>query len=76
MELPRHVLKQLQHPNKLMSGNETKFSNQVIEIARMDVESALKKLDSRASGFSAEEAEKCAEQFGLNEEEKMIAEGK
>jgi Mg2+-importing ATPase len=67
MELPRHILKQLQHPNKLMSGNEKKFSNQLVEIARMDVESALKKLDTRASGFSTQEAEARAEQFGLNE---------
>lgn len=67
MELPKHIRKQLQHPNKLMSGNEAKFSDQLIEISRMDSESALKKLDSHASGLSMQEAETRAEQFGLNE---------
>jgi Mg2+-importing ATPase len=67
MELSKNILKQLQHPNKLMSGSETKFSNQLLEIARMESDAALKKLDARASGLTAEEVETRAEQFGLNE---------
>lgn len=31
MELPKNILKQLQHPNKLISGNKAKFSNQLTE---------------------------------------------
>jgi len=67
MELPRHVLKQLQHPNKLMSGNETNFSNQLIENAQANVDAVLKKLDSRSSGLNTEEADTRANQVGLNE---------
>jgi len=57
MELPRNVLKQLQHPNKLMSGNEENFSGQLIEIARMDIDAALKRLDSNPNGLSVEESD-------------------
>lgn len=67
MELPKTVLEQLQHPNKLMSGNETKFSNQLIENAQSDIDAVLKKLESRSSGLSVQEADARAKQFGLNE---------
>jgi Mg2+-importing ATPase len=67
MELPKHILKQLQHPNKLMSGDETRFSNQLIENAGMEPDAALKKLESRSSGLSAQEADTRAQQTGLNE---------
>ena len=67
MELPKHVLKQLQHPNKLMSGGETNFSNQLIENAQADIDAVLKKLESRSTGLSTQEADTRAEQVGLNE---------
>jgi Mg2+-importing ATPase len=67
MELPKHILKQLQHPNKLMSGDETRFSNQLIENAGMEPDAALKNLESRSSGLSAQEADTRAQQTGLNE---------
>ena len=67
MELPKHVLKQLQHPNKLMSGSETNFSNQLIETAQADIDAVLKKLESRSTGLSTQEADTRAEQVGLNE---------
>jgi Mg2+-importing ATPase len=67
MELPRHVLKQLQHPNKLMSGNEAKFSDQLVENARMEPDAVLQKLESRSTGLNADEAEARAKQTGLNE---------
>jgi P-type Mg2+ transporter len=67
MELPKHVLKQLQHPSKLMIRDETNFSTQLIESARANTEDVLKKLESSADGLSAEEAEAHAKQFGLNE---------
>jgi Mg2+-importing ATPase len=67
MELPKHILKQLQHPNKLLSGDEAGFSNQLIENAGMEPDAALKKLESRSSGLSAQEADTRAQQTGLNE---------
>jgi P-type Mg2+ transporter len=67
MELPKHVLKQLQHPSKLIVRDEASFSTLLIESARENAEDVLKKLESRANGLSAEEAEARAKRFGLNE---------
>ncbi|CAG1000514.1 H+-transporting ATPase [Anaerolineales bacterium] len=72
MELPRHILKQLQHPNRLMSGDKAKHSNQLIEISGMEPDAVLKKIESRSSGLSTQEADALAKQVGLNE----IARGK
>jgi Mg2+-importing ATPase len=67
MNLPRLVLKQLQHPNKLMRGSEIIFSNQLIENAQEHIDAVLKKLESRSTGLCAEEADTRAKQVGLNE---------
>jgi Mg2+-importing ATPase len=67
MELPKHVLKQLQHPNKLMSGSESNFSDQLIENAQLDIDAVLKRLESRSTGLTTQEADARAKQVGLNE---------
>lgn len=67
MELPKIVLKQLQHPNKLMSGDKANFSNQLIESSRTETEIVLQKLESRAGGLTQQEVDARVKQFGLNE---------
>jgi P-type Mg2+ transporter len=67
MELPRHVLKQLQHPSQLMVGIKPNFSSQLIEISQADADSVLKNLESQTGGLSTGEAEGRAKRVGFNE---------
>jgi Mg2+-importing ATPase len=48
-------------------GNETIFSNQLIEKAHMDADTSLKELESRLNGLSVAEADDRVKRYGLNE---------
>lgn len=48
-------------------GNTAPFSDQLLEKARVDVDTALKELETRLSGLSAAEIEARLKRYGLNE---------
>ena len=48
-------------------GNKAPFSDQLLEKARVDVDTALKELESRLTGLSAAEVEARIKRDGLNE---------
>jgi Mg2+-importing ATPase len=64
MSLPKNVLKEA---GNLTSGNKPVVSDQLIETARTDTDSALKGLESRLSGLSAAEVEARLKRDGFNE---------
>ena len=51
----------------LSGGNTAPFSDQLLEKARTDSDTALKELESRLSGLSAAEVEARLKRDGLNE---------
>jgi magnesium-transporting ATPase (P-type) len=54
-------------PANQSGGNQPPFSDQLLEKARVDVETALKELESRLTGLSAAEVEARLKRNGLNE---------
>ncbi len=56
-----------QSPAKLSGGTKTQFSDQLLEKARVNIDTALKDLESRLSGLSAAEVEARIKRYGFNE---------
>jgi len=68
MDLPRTITSNpAQGPANLAGGNKAPFSDQLLEKARTDTDTALKELESRLSGLSAAEVETRIKCEGLNE---------
>src|SRR5512135_1020395 len=68
MGLPKAATSNLaQGPANLSGGNRAPFSDQLLEKARVNVDTALKELESRLSGLSAAEVEARIKRDGLNE---------
>ena len=64
MSLPKSPSKSAGKP---VSGNQSAFSDQLIEKARADSNAVLKELESQLDGLSAAEAESRLKRYGLNE---------
>ena len=68
MDLPKTITSNpAQGQANLSGGNQAPFSDQLLEKARVDVDTALKELESRLSGLSAAEVEARLKRDGLNE---------
>src|SRR5512139_757809 len=68
MDLPKATIsKSTQGPANLSGGNRAPFSDQLLEKARVNSDTALKELESRLSGLSAAEVEARIKRDGLNE---------
>jgi Mg2+-importing ATPase len=68
MDLPKTItLNPAQGRANLSGGNKAPFSNQLLEKARTDTNTALKDLESRLSGLSTAEVEARIKRDGLNE---------
>ncbi len=68
MDLPKTIAPSpTQGRANLSGGNQAPFSDQLLEKARVNVDTALKDLESRLSGLSAAEVEARIKRDGLNE---------
>ena len=68
MDLPKTTTaKPAQGAANLSGGNKAPFSDQLLEKARVDVDTTLKELESRLSGLNAAEVESRLKRDGLNE---------
>ena len=54
-------------PANLAGGNEAKVSAELVEKARVEIDTVLKELESRLDGLSQAEAESRLKKYGLNE---------
>ena len=64
MGLPKNLLNDAEN---LSGGNKVKVSDQLLEKARTDADTALKDLESRLSGLSSAEVDARIKRYGLNE---------
>jgi Mg2+-importing ATPase len=64
MGLPNNTLNNAEN---LTDANKPEFSNQLLEIARIEPDAVIKELESRLSGLSAAEADARVKRYGLNE---------
>src|SRR5512147_2264980 len=68
MDLPKTIASSpTQGRANLSGGNQAPFSDQLLEKARVNVDTALKDLESRLSGLSAADVEARLKRDGLNE---------
>ena len=69
MGLPKTIIASnpAQGQANLSGGNQAPFSDQLLEKARVNIDTALKELESRLSGLSAAEVEARIKRDGLNE---------
>ena len=64
MRLPKNALKEA---GNLTCGTKPIISDQVLETARTDTDTALKDLESRLSGLGPAEVDERIKRYGLNE---------
>jgi P-type Mg2+ transporter len=67
MGLPKTTLNPPQHPGNLTGKRDAHFSDQLLEKARADTDTALTELESRLDGLSEAEAASRLKQYGPNE---------
>ncbi len=67
MELPRHVLKRLQHPSELITGKDAVFSDKLSDFAQAATSSILVIFGTSKDGLSSAEAARRVLKYGLNE---------